>query len=211
MKEIKNFVWDFDGTLFDTYPVIIDTVRKTLQEFGYDCDPKEAMQLLLENLAYTREHYAEKFGIDRDQLRQVNQRHWKEAFEKLTSKPMEGVEQVLKTICAASKRNYVFTNRDCAGTYNHLQKYGLADCFQDIMGQDSEGFAWKPAPDALLFLMEKHGLDPEETVMIGDRLCDLESGRGAGTKTAHILCQMAPENLQCDWRLEDYRQMLELL
>ena len=67
MKNIKNFVWDFDGTLFDTYPLIVDILRKTLQEYGLDCDPVEARQLLTVNLAYTRDHYADKFGIDREE------------------------------------------------------------------------------------------------------------------------------------------------
>ncbi len=211
MNKIENFVWDFDGTLFDTYPLIIAILRQSLQQFGYDSQPKEVMQLLLENVAFARAHYAEKFGIDSEQLKQQVDIRWKSCFAGLESKPMEGVEQVLAKICANGKRNYIFTNRKCGETMDHLKKYGLDVYFQDIMGQDSEGFVLKPAPDALLHLMEKNDLDPAKTVMIGDRLCDLESGRGAGTKTAHIVCQMIPEDLQCDWRIESYSQMLPLL
>ncbi|MFZ2543113.1 MAG: phosphatase, partial [Lactococcus raffinolactis] len=25
--EIKNYIWDFDGTLFDTYPVMLDALQ----------------------------------------------------------------------------------------------------------------------------------------------------------------------------------------
>ena len=30
MRNIQHFIWDFDGTLFDTYPVIIGDLRKAL-------------------------------------------------------------------------------------------------------------------------------------------------------------------------------------
>ena len=40
MKDIQHFIWDFDGTLFDTYPVIIDDLRCALQEYGKDLDPQ---------------------------------------------------------------------------------------------------------------------------------------------------------------------------
>ena len=42
------------------------------------------------------------------------------------------------------------------------------------------GFPGKPAPDAVLYLLEKHGLDPAETIMIGDRDLDGQSGINAG-------------------------------
>ena len=211
MREIQNFVWDFDGTLFDTYPVIIDVLREGLRQFGYDCQPQEAMKLLLENLTVACNRYAEEFSIDFLQLKKQVDVRWKKRFSQLESKPMADIEKVLKKICAEGKKNYIFTNRNYAETVAPLKAYGLAGFFEDIIGQDSEGFAWKPAPDALIYLMEKHSLEAKETVMIGDRLCDLESGRSAGTKTAHIVCQMVPEELDCDWRIESYGQMLELL
>ena len=80
-----------------------------------------------------------------------------------------------------------------------------------ILGPDSEGFAWKPAPDGILRLMERHGMTREDTVMIGDRDCDLGSARNAGIRTAHLICPAVPQDLRCDWRLEDLRQLLTLI
>ena len=44
----KHVIWDFDGTLFDTYPIIIQNLDNALREFGYTCDPLEAMKLMNE-------------------------------------------------------------------------------------------------------------------------------------------------------------------
>ena len=38
MKDIRHFIWDFDGTLFDTYPVIIRSMGKEATPFGSIAD-----------------------------------------------------------------------------------------------------------------------------------------------------------------------------
>ena len=59
--------------------------------------------------------------------------------------------------------------------------------------------------------MKKHGMAAGETVMIGDRDCDLGSGRNAGVGAVHLVCAAAPEELICDWKLRNFDEMLTLL
>ena len=61
------------------------------------------------------------------------------------------------------------------------------------------------------YLMNRYGMTPENAVMIGDRDCDLASGRNAGVGSVHLICPIWPETLNCDWRLDDFAQMLEIL
>lgn len=43
----KNFIWDFDGTLYDTYPVMLDSIMQSLkQNFAIDGDRKRIYYLL---------------------------------------------------------------------------------------------------------------------------------------------------------------------
>ena len=85
------------------------------------------------------------------------------------------------------------------------------DSFEEIVLPGHEGFGVKPAPDAVLYLMEKYGGTPENTVMIGDRVCDLESGYNAGCKTCHLLTPAVPQYPPCDWRIQNFAEMLDLL
>ena len=39
----------------------------------------------------------------------------------------------------------------------------------------------KPAPDGVLYLLDKYGLDREDTLMTGDRELDVMAGKNAGT------------------------------
>ncbi len=38
---LRNYIWDFDGTLFDTYPAMVDGAQQALKDFGINMDKKE--------------------------------------------------------------------------------------------------------------------------------------------------------------------------
>lgn len=211
MRQVQHFIWDFDGTLFDTYPVIIENLRSALAEYGRDCDPVDAMRRMLVTIPAARNHYADAYGIDREALAEAYGRYHARANEALAAQPYAGVREVLEHICAAGNHNYIFTHRKVWETELYLKKYGMEPYFREIVGPETPGFALKPAPDAVLYLMKKYGMHAEDTVMVGDRECDLGSGRSAGIGAVHLVCAAAPEELVCDWRLEDFGRMLALL
>lgn len=208
MQHIRHFIWDFDGTLFDSYPIIISNLRRALQDYGHDCDPVEAMRLMLHNIDYAHTHYADKFGINKGDLINAYTQHHQAVNALLLAKPMDAIQKVLSHICETGGYNYIYTHRKCSTTTQYLEKYDLARYFREIIGAESTHFAYKPAPDALLYLMKKYGMTPEDAVMVGDRDCDLGSARNAGIKTAHYVCSLAPETLCCDFRFESYQEML---
>ena len=211
MRQIQHFIWDFDGTLFDSYPIIIGTLRATLQDFGHDCEPTEAMRLMLQNIGVAQNHYADKFGIPREELLKVYAGHHEARNSQLSATPIEDVEKVLSKICETGRKNYIFTHRKCSTTAQYLEKYGLSQYFTEIVGPEAPNFAYKPAPDSLLYLMDKYGMTAEDAVMVGDRDCDLGSARNAGIGTVHFVCAAVPETLSCDFRFENYQKMLAIL
>ena len=212
LKNIRHFIWDFDGTLFDTYPAIIQDLRFALQKYGYDCDPLEAIRHMIETtIGQTRDHYADKYGIAREVLAETYEAFGAKTMALLQAEPFAGAQEVLERICTAGRYNYIFTNRKGSEALLYLKKYGLDGYFRDIIGSESPNFAKKPAPDAVLYLLEKHNICPDAAVMVGDRDCDLGSGRNAGIRTAHFVCADAPETLNCDWRLENFHEMLTML
>ncbi len=211
MRSLRHFIWDFDGTLFDTYPIIIENLCSALAQYGQDADPTECMGLMLNNIPAARNHYADKFGIDRDELAAAYGVYHRQANDDLAAPLMAGVRQVLQRICDLGGKNYIFTHRKLWETQAYLEKQGVLQLFTALVGPESPCFAPKPAPDAVRWLVQEYDMDPAETVMIGDREIDLGSGRNAGVKAAHLVCQAVPEDLACDWRLWDFAEMLELL
>lgn len=43
---LKHFIWDFDGTLFDTYPVLIDVFVDMLESEGQSVDRERVAELM---------------------------------------------------------------------------------------------------------------------------------------------------------------------
>ncbi len=84
----------------------------------------------------------------------------------------------------------VATNDAEAPALAHLGAAGVTDRFDYIVGYDS-GHGFKPAPGQCLGFIEKTGLAPERTVMVGDSLHDLHAGRAAGMQTVGVLTGMA--------------------
>lgn len=211
MRCVKHFIWDFDGTLFDTYPIIIEQMQTALAGFGHAIDPLELMEQLLHTVGFALEYCAEKFSIDYTQLDEAYTALHEATALQPVAQPMASVEAVLSQVVARGGMNLIFTHRDLPSTKAYLEKYDLDHFFTDIVGADTPGFAWKPAPDSITYLLEKHGLDPLETAMVGDREIDLASGRAAGVRCIHYLCKNVPQELECDWRVWDYADMTTIL
>ena len=67
-----------------------------------------------------------------------------------------------------------------------LKACGIDDFFQDHHIFDRDGCQPKPSPDGILRLLEMWQVAPEDAVMVGDFLYDLQSGRAAGVTTVHV-------------------------
>lgn len=179
--KFTDFFWDFDGTLFDTYPRINRAIQNALREMGRDVPMDTVAFLSKVTLQYALE------TLCPDRAEEALRRY--DAFAQAEPgfpRPYPGVIRVLESVCAAGGRNYLYTHRG-ESSLDALRHYGMERYFTDCMTAEiarEHGFPRKPAPDALLYLMKKHGLDPARCVMLGDRDIDLDSGKNAGMACA---------------------------
>lgn len=207
MKNMKLFIWDFDGTLLDTYPNITGYLQKALADCGYDVPKNEILERMLDTIPNTIAHYSQLYRIP-DLRDRYNEYYKNEATDPVRPFPL--IKEVLQRVKQIGAANYIFTNRGTT-IYPMLEKAGILGEFEEIVTSADPNFAYKPAPDTIFYLMEKYGGTPENTVMIGDRRCDLESGYNAGCKTCHLLTPAVPQYPACDWRIADFGEMLEML
>lgn len=204
IQQVKHFIWDFDGTLFDTYPIIIEQIQTALGGFGHTVDSLELMEQLLNTVGAALEYCAEKFSIDYTLLSDAYSKLHNRSALLPAASPMASVEKVLAAVQLRGGKNFIFTHRQLGSTNAYLEKYNLSRYFSDIAAPDTPGFAWKPAPDAITYLVNAYDLDPAEVAMVGDREIDLASARAAGIHSVHYLCKDVPQGLECDWCFADY-------
>lgn len=64
------------------------------------------------------------------------------------------------------------------------------------------GFARKPDPEAAMYLMEKYGLEPENTYYIGDRSLDIDFARNSQIQSINFLTSDYEGNHQMESLLD---------
>ena len=63
MKNIRHFIWDFDGTLMDTYPNITRYLKLALKDFGIDADQTEILERMMVRIPVAIQQYAEQYSL----------------------------------------------------------------------------------------------------------------------------------------------------
>jgi phosphoglycolate phosphatase len=84
----------------------------------------------------------------------------------------------------------VATNDSEHAAHAHLKEAGIADMFAKVIGFDS-GYGAKPGAGMVLAFVAHCGLAPEQVLMVGDSLHDLQAGRNAGVRTLAVLTGVA--------------------
>ena len=172
-----NLIWDFDGTLFNSYPHIHAAYMQALADFGRTVDPDILMAKL-------KIHFGEahKYLEASEELR-ARFSHYEHDIDFAPKAELyDGMKALIADSHAAGVRHFIFTHRnDLALTY--MERAGIL-CYFDgwVTSDDKEHFAPKPSGKSIEYLLERYGIDPDDCAMIGDREIDVGSGIAAGTK-----------------------------
>ena len=177
MNGVYSFIWDMDGTLVDSYPAIVPAVQETCREYGLDYSAEfiheEAIRTSVGDLL---EKIGQVHGLDPAALKQRFNARNDSHIEAIVSIPH--VEEVLRALTGAGHQNFVYTHRG-ASCHAILKQTGLEPYFTEVVTA-LDGFPRKPAPDAILYLIEKYGLNPSRCFYGGDRSLDVEAANNAG-------------------------------
>ena len=202
----KHLIYDFDGTLSDTYPCFTESILQTLKDYGLSDTYESVYAKLKVSVGYTINCY--DFGKDYKEIRNHFHKIHDELAPKI-QKPYPEAEEILRYAMAQGHKNYLYTH---SGTIVKilLEKWGIADCFEDIIDSTMK-FPTKPAPDALNYLCEKHGLDKNDCIMIGDRDIDTDCGRNAGMKGCLFDPEHYYDNADVDYRIENLLELKNII
>ena len=70
----------------------------------------------------------------------------------------------------------------------------------------------KPSPEPVLRACRAMGVAPEETIMVGDYLFDMQAGKAAGASTAYLEgAHKLPEGFEVDFRLRTLSDLMGII
>ncbi|NRD77870.1 HAD-IA family hydrolase [Bacillus sp. BRMEA1] len=182
-----NVLWDFDGTLFDTYPALVEGFV-TLS--GHDLDRSEVLKWLKIDSKTAFKHY----GISEEQREEYQKLY--NHYSKINSKPFEHLETALSAV----ENNVIVTHRDKESTLYLLEKFHLTNYFKKIVSVEEEGFTRKPHHSSYEYVMKDYHID----LVVGDRDLDLIPARKLGIIT---VAHQNP-NIEADFHIESYADFI---
>jgi HAD superfamily hydrolase (TIGR01549 family) len=184
-----NILWDFDGTLFDTYPALVEGFIDLSKQ---DLDRAEVLRWLKKDSKTAFKHY----GIDeslREEYTRLHNLHSKNSI------PFERLEEVLSSV----KNNIIVTHRDKESTVYLLEKYNLAKYFREIVSVEEQGFTRKPHSASYEYVLKSHHID----LVVGDRELDLIPARHLNIKTVAF----QNPNIEADFHIDSYADFIPMV
>lgn len=102
------------------------------------------------------------------------------------SKPADGAARILESLAAKGHQLGILTRNNMINIYATLEAAGLNGFFKDDHLISRNCAPPKPDPAGIHRLLNAWGGTPEESVMVGDHLFDIDTGRAAGSATIYV-------------------------
>jgi HAD superfamily hydrolase (TIGR01549 family) len=193
--KIKAILFDVDGTLSDTDDRLVDRFVKFLRPASWlfkDRNPKKFSRRLvmaLETPGNFLYHLADRFGIDvylAKYYKHIKARRIDKKIRQGKYWIIPGVREMLGELFEHYPLGVV-SARDAASTKEFLDFFDLTQFFKVIVTAQTCHYT-KPFPDPILYAAKALGEPPENCLMVGDTIVDIQSGKSAGAQTIGVLC-----------------------
>lgn len=179
MKQ-KAVIWDLDGTLLDSYDMILASLMQLLEENSIEADRESILDYILTHSVtdFVR-MTASQYSIPFDEF---FSRYWVilEGNDDRI-KPMKNAAEILMHLSGYGVSNFVYTHKGKSAE-SVLEAMKLRQFFTEVLTA-ADGFERKPSPQAVLYLMDKYNLPKDSTFYVGDRDLDILCAQNAGIKS----------------------------
>lgn len=174
-----NLIWDFDGTIYNSYPRILNAFDMVVnKKYQHNVALTRLEDLIYVDTKVCAKAIATDFGHEYEALLKEIRDYYD-----MNGQPEAVFPSAKKILLQTHRhRHYLVTHRDRQSLLRNLGLTGIGTCFEEIISKD-DGFAEKPSCEAFEYLIQKYSLDRSKTLAIGDRDIDMLAGRGARIRT----------------------------
>ncbi len=208
---IEAVFFDLDGTVANTNELIYQSFKRMFTDkMKMEVEDAEIYSLFGEPLTTSLLKYQEDITDIMDYYRAYNVEHHDAMVTSFV-----GVEEALKALKENGLKLGIVTSKREAMARRSLSCLGLLDYF-DVIVTPEYTEKHKPQPDPLWKACElAGGIDPKNTIMVGDATYDILCGNSAGATTVAVSYSViAPEVLKAanpHYTVDDLRELLQII
>lgn len=174
-----TFIFDLDGTLIDSYKVIVDSLYILAKKYNVNDIKEDINRIVIEHSVPTYINLLSKdtnisFDLLMDEYRKLNDTN-KDNIEL-----MPNVINTLNKLNELNVKCFIYTHRG-ASTHYLLNKLNIKDYFIEVITSEN-GFKRKPSGEVIDYLVDKYKLNKEYTYYVGDRNIDIDCALDAKVK-----------------------------
>ncbi len=173
----RAIIFDFDGTLVDSYPAITASVNHVRSLHGLPPLPEaEVRRHVGHGAAHLLGHTVGSRDLQAD-LARYRAHH--PSVLRSGTRLLPGVAETLAALKAAGIRLGLCTNKPGGFTRELVEHLHLSPLLDVVIGPE-DAPRIKPAPDMLLAALSRLGVPPSEALYVGDMVVDIDTARAAG-------------------------------
>ncbi len=211
MLKFKNYLFDLDGTLTDPGVGIRNSIKYALNKFGL---PIPEDTLLNEFIGPPLMESFRKYcgvGVEDSRLLLEYYREYFGVKGYLENKLYPDTVAVLEAIKAGGGSIYLATSKPELYAFKIVEHFGIDQYFTFKAGNNMEETRCAKK-DVIGYLFEQTGIDPRETVMIGDRDYDVIGAHACSIPVAAVLHGYGDreELKNADYILEKFSDLLNI-
>ena len=207
-KKPQLVVFDFDGTLADTFQAGVEILNILAEEFGFQKLPPE-------DLAHARDlstrGLMSQLGIPRMKLHRISKRGTEEMSKRMTDiQPFHDLLVIVRQLHAAGFRLGILTSNSEPNVTAFLQQYDL-QLFDFI--KSSSKLLGKGS--VIRKMLKEFQLKPSDVLFVGDEMRDVEAAQETGIHMAAVTwgynSHASIQALAPDYIVESPAQIISLL
>ena len=187
MNNKKAVIFDLDGTLLDTLEDLTDSTNAALHMNGFPERRIDEVRRFVGNGIHKLVERAVPLGTSAEITEKCYIDFCADYKKNMANKtkPYEGIDELLETLCAAGLNLAIVTNKaDFAAQELCGSLFGKY--VSVIVGSDGKR-PNKPAPDGVFYALEKLGVKKEDAVFIGDSEVDIATAKNADMDCIGVL------------------------
>ena len=206
---LNAVLFDLDGTLIDTNELIIDSFKHTFEVLKKPVPTREKIISCFGEPLYETMN---KFFDDADEAVEIYREfNLKYHDDRISS--YKNASEMLENLKNKGYKLAIVTSKNRSTALRGLKYLKILDYFEVLVSSD-EVENHKPHPEPVLKACEILEVSPKNSIMVGDSIYDIMSGRNAGSKTCGVCYSFMKDKLlemKADYYIEALIEILDIV